>query len=69
MPSAHNSLRLALSSALGDSCADNLLRYLEAEGVFSEDLLNADKLERALRSIMGDGAVPLLRTVTIKKPL
>lgn len=69
MPSAHNSLWLALSSALGDSCADSLLKYLEGEGVFSEDLRDADKLERALRSIMGDGAVPLLRTIMIKKPL
>ena len=63
----YNTLRLALSSALGDVCADSLIRYLEAEGVFEEDRLDADRLEQSLRSIMGEGAVSLLRTIMIKR--
>jgi hypothetical protein len=62
---AHNSLRLALSSALGDGCADSLLRYLDSEGVFHDGRVDAEKLEQSLQSIMGDGAVALLRTITV----
>ncbi|MEO9295621.1 MAG: hypothetical protein ABI347_08490 [Nitrososphaera sp.] len=60
---AHNSLRLALSSALGNDCADNLLRYLDSEGVFRNGRIDVEKLEQSLRSLMGDGAVALLRTI------
>lgn len=48
-------------------CAGSLMRYLEAEGVFEGGRLDADRLEQSLRSIMGEGAVSLLRTIMIKK--
>ena len=64
---AYNTLRLALSSALGDMCTDSLMRYLEAEGVFEGSRLDADRLEQALRSVVGEGAVSLLRAIMIKK--
>jgi hypothetical protein len=52
-----------LSSALGNDCADNLLRYLDSEGVFRNGRIDVEKLEQSLRSLMGDGAVALLRTI------
>lgn len=66
---ARNSLQMALRSTLGNDCAESILRYLDAEGIFQEGSLDADRLEEALRPIIGDGAVPLLRVIMIKKAL
>lgn len=69
MSSARYSLQLALRNTLGNDCAESILRYLDAEGIFQEGSVNADRLEEALRPIMGEGVVPLLRVIMVKNAL
>ena len=64
---AHNSLRAALCHALGSDSAELVMKFLENEGLLQENVLDTEKLERALESIMGEGAAPLMRVIMMKK--
>jgi hypothetical protein len=43
------------------------MKFLENEGLLQGDTLDTEKLERALESIMGEGAAPVLRIMMMKK--
>jgi hypothetical protein len=64
---AHDSLRAALSYTLGSYSSELVMKFLENGGLLEDDKLEPEKLERALESIMGEGAAPIMRIIMMKK--